>query len=217
MKGLVIFDCDGVLTEDDSSWQLLHKYFGSSDSHVAELYKKNIISYLDWMKIDIILMIKSWGRPIARRLVEEILSKTKVRPESYAVFKMLKQYDFIVGIISSGIDILVKRICRDVGADICLYNELLFINDELVPGGKSWVPLLEKPYIVNSIARSLGIGMERVAYVGDSEWDEEVFKVVGLPIAMNTCSNCFNARSYVNNLWEVVDIVKEHFSNLNLT
>ncbi|MCS7128179.1 MAG: HAD-IB family phosphatase [Desulfurococcaceae archaeon] len=212
MKGLVIFDCDGVLTEDDSSWQLLHKYFGSSDSHVAELYKKNIISYLDWMKIDIILMIKSWGRPIARRLVEEILSKTKVRPESYAVFKMLKQYDFIVGIISSGIDILVKRICRDVGADICLYNELLFINDELVPGGKSWVPLLEKPYIVNSIARSLGIGMERVAYVGDSEWDEEVFKVVGLPIAMNTCSNCFNARSYVNNLWEVVDIVKEHFS-----
>ncbi|MEM1643985.1 MAG: HAD-IB family phosphatase [Desulfurococcaceae archaeon] len=212
MNGLVIFDCDGVLTEDDSSWQLLHKYFGSSDSRIAELYKRNIIKYLDWMKMDIRLMINSWGRPIMRKLVEEILNKTKIRPESYAVFKILKQYNLIVGIVSSGIDILVKRICRDVGADICLYNELLFINDELVPGGKDWVPLLEKPYIVKSIARSFGIGMEKVAYVGDSEWDEEVFKVVGLPIAMSTCSNCVNARSYVNNLWEVIDVVKEYFS-----
>ncbi len=208
----MIFDCDGVLTEDDSSWQLLHKYFGSTGSHVAELYKRNIISYLDWMKIDVALMINSWGKPITRKLVEEVLSKTKVRPESCAVFKMLKQHGFIVGIVSSGIDILVKRICRDVGADICLCNELLFINDELAPGGKAWVPLLEKPFIVKSLARSFGISLEKVAYVGDSEWDEEVFKVVGLPIAMSTCNNCVNARSYVNNLWEVADVVKEYFS-----
>ena len=30
-RKLVVFDCDGVLTESRSSWEVLHEYFGSGD------------------------------------------------------------------------------------------------------------------------------------------------------------------------------------------
>ncbi len=211
MRGLVFFDCDGVLTRDDSSWRVLHEYFGSRDNtYFAQLYKRGIISYLDWMKIDVALMIHSYGKPIRRKEVVKALSSIEVRPEASLVVKELKRRGFYVGVISSGVDLLVKRVCREVGSDICLYNELMFVNDELVPGGKPWVPLHLKPYIIEKTASSLGVGLRDVVYVGDSSWDIQVFEKVGLSIAVEPCGEaCSYADHTVKNLWEILGILEK--------
>ena len=209
MKKIIFFDCDGVLTIDGSSWLVLHRYFGSIDnSYFAELYDKGLITYLDWMKIDVALMINSWGQRITKRDVIEALKSIRVRNESVEVVKLLKQRGYIIGVISSGIGLLVKRICKEIGADICLYNELLFYNNELIPGGKAWVPLKEKPEIIKYVYRSLGISKENTIYVGDSKWDIPVFNVVGKSIIMEPCSNlCSYADHSISSLYELLEIL----------
>ncbi len=216
MKGIIFFDCDGVLTIDDSSWVKLHKYFKSIDnSYFAELYKKGAISYLDWMKIDIALMIHSWRRPITLKDVVDALKDIKVRDEALYAVKMLKQKSYLVGVISSGIDLLVKNICMELGVDMCLYNELVFYNNELVPGGRDWVPLHEKPYLIKKLAQALGYNIDRVVYIGDSVWDIPVFHEVGLSIAINPCGRaCEYADYVVDSLVEIIDIIEKYFNKL---
>lgn len=213
MKGIVFFDCDGVLTEDQSSWLALHEYFGSIDnSYFARLYRDGIISYLDWMKIDIALMINSWGKPIRKIDVEKALSKIKIRANAMIVSKTIKQMGYLVGVISSGIDLLVKKVCNAINADICLYNELLFINNELIPGGKDWIPLHEKVSIIERISRGLGIDLDHVTYVGDSVWDIPIFHRVGLSIAIEPCGEACNEAKYVvKSLLEIPHIIREYY------
>lgn len=210
-NGLVVFDCDGVLTENHSSWGLLHEYFGSRDNaYFAELYDKGIISYLDWMKIDIAIMIHSWGKPITRRDVEAALSRVKVRAGARDVVSRLSEMGFIVAVVSSGVDILVERVCSEIGVDICLYNKLLFHGEELVPGGEAIVPLKEKPAVIKRLAESLSIRIDDTYYVGDSRWDIEVFKNVGHPIAIKPCGEaCKYAEHVISSLTELVEVVEK--------
>lgn len=205
---LVVFDCDGVLTDNSSSWKVLHEYFGSRDnSYFAELYRRDLITYLDWMKIDIALMISSWGKPILRSDVIKALSKIKLREEAIDVVRELRKKGLTVAVVSSGIDIVVKRVCEMLGIDICLYNELVFVNEELVPGGVDKVPLKDKPRIVRELASSLRVGLENTAYVGDSEWDIDVFEIVGIPIAIEPCgSACKHAKYVIRSLRELLQI-----------
>jgi len=214
-KGIVWFDCDGVLTDHYSSWVYLHEVFGSRDnSFFAELYRKGYISYLDWMKIDIALMINSYGKPITRMEVEKALEKISVKPEAFSVVNDLRS-DFVIGIISSGVDILVKRVCSVLNSDICLYNELLFIDNILIPGGRDNVPLKDKPRIIKEYSVKHGFNTERIVYVGDSIWDIDVFENVGLSIAIGGKEEvCKYADYCVDDLLELPGIIRSYFNEV---
>ncbi len=210
MIKIVVFDFDGVLTNTSSAWTILHEYFGSHDNkYFADLYEKGIISYLDWMKIDIALMIHSYGRPIKKIDVINALSRVKIRPEAERVVEELKKDGLITGVVSSGVDLLVEPACRRLGMDFCMYNELLFIADELVPGGKPMVPLGSKPSIIEKIAEKYGYTLKNVAYIGDSRWDIPVFQRVGLSIAVEPCGEaCKYADYIVKNLASIPGIIR---------
>lgn len=205
-KKLVVFDCEGVLTEEKSSWGLLHKYFGSYDNtYFASLYARGLISYLDWMKIDIALMIHSHGRPITRKDVERALEQVKTRSTARDVVNEIKRRGHIVAVVSSGVDLVVKRICRELGIEICLSNELIFVNDELIPGGIEHVPLKDKKSVIARLASDLGVDLRDVIYIGDSEWDINVFRYVPISIAVEPCgSACSHATYTVKELHEIL-------------
>ncbi|MEM4718180.1 MAG: HAD-IB family phosphatase [Desulfurococcaceae archaeon] len=207
-RKLVIFDCEGVLTEEKSSWGRLHKFFGSKDNeYFANLYRKGLISYLDWMKIDIALMIHSYGRSIKRIDVENALADIKPRRSAKQLIDYIKQRGHLPAVVSSGVDIVVKRICRELGIDICFSNELVFINDELIPGGVEKVPLKEKKKTIVKLAEEYEIGLRNIIYVGDSEWDIEVFETVPLSIAVEPCGiACKHANYIVRDLTEIMHL-----------
>lgn len=214
VKGIVFFDCDGVLTTARSSWRLLHEYFGSIDNkYFAELYRKRLISYLDWMKIDVALMIHSYGKPIKRREVEKALSKIGIQNGAYETVNRIKAMGLTVAVISSGVDLLVKRVCRELDIDTCLYNELLFVDDELIPGGNPRVPPDRKDKVIEEIASSFNISMEKTIYIGDSSWDVPVFKKVGLSIALKPCDidACIHADYVADRLLEIPSIIESKF------
>ncbi len=213
LKGLVFFDCDGVLTVEHSSWGVLHEYFGSRDnSYFADLYKRGLISYLDWMKIDIALMIHSYGRPITKKDVVKALSGIRIRSSAKRVVEMLKEDGFKPIVISSGVDLLVSRVCRELGISECYYNELLFIDDELIPGGVPRVPPDKKLEIMHELAEKYGIPMNKTAYVGDSSWDITIFRNVGVSFAVNPCGMaCRYADYVVEDLIEIPEYLKKLF------
>jgi phosphoserine phosphatase len=210
-RKLIVFDCDGVLTNAESSWGFLHKYFGSGDNkYFAELYRRGLISYLDWMIIDVALMIHSRGAPIKRSEVEEALRSIEVKREAYVVVNELKKRGHEVAVVSSGVDLLVQRVCRELGINICLYNELVFAGDELIPGGVARVPLRDKSTIIKRLASDLGFKLDDVVYIGDSSWDIEVFKAIPTSIAIMPCGEaCKYAKYTIENLLELLDIIDE--------
>lgn len=198
LRKLFVFDCDGVLTYEKSSWGILHEHFGSRDnSYFADLYARGLISYLDWMKIDVALMIHSYGKPITRGEVEKALSNMRTRQNARTVIDEIKTKGHIPAVVSSGVDIAVRKVCRELGVNVCLYNELLFHNDELIPGGVVNVPLKEKKRIIEKLASELGVSLENTIYIGDSEWDIEVFKTVPVSIAVEPCGKACNYASFV--------------------
>lgn len=209
-KRLVVFDCDGVLTENHSSWAFLHEYFGSRDNtYFARLYERGLISYLDWMKIDIALMIHAKGGPIRRSEVEGALRNIKLRSSAREVVSELMAMGADIAVVSSGVDALVKRVCEELGIEECYYNELVYEGDELIPGGVARVPLKEKWIIVKEVAEKMGHDLSDVVYVGDSKWDIEVFKRVGVPVAIEPCGEaCTYAKYVIKDLRELRDIVK---------
>ncbi|MEM1696217.1 MAG: HAD-IB family phosphatase [Desulfurococcaceae archaeon] len=207
-RKLVVFDCDGVLTESRSSWEVLHEYFGSGDNkYFAELYKRGMITYLDWMKIDIALMINSWKKPILKEDVVRALSSIKLKSSSIKVVNELRKRGVLLAVVSSGVDILVKRVCEHLGIDLCFYNDLMFVDNELLPGGVDRVPLKEKPKIIERLAVESGVDLINTVYVGDSEWDIEVFKIVGVPVAVEPCGKaCQYAKYVIRDLEELLNI-----------
>jgi len=213
LKALVFFDCDGVLTVQQSSWGVLHDYFGSKDnSYFADLYRRGLISYLDWMKIDIALMIHSYGNPITREEVEKALSTIKIRRNAKKTIEILKKQGFIPIVISSGVDLLVRRVCSQLDIDECYYNELLFVDNELIPGGIPRVPPDKKHKIIREIANHHGVPIDKTIYIGDSSWDIDVFRNVGISFAVNPCGTaCSYADYVVNDLVEIPEYLKKLF------
>lgn len=212
-RGLVWFDCDGVLTDVKSSWGVLHKSFGSVDnSYFAELYRRGLITYLDWMKIDVALMIHSYGKEIAKMDVEKVFEKIKVKEDAYELIKNLKQMGILTGVVSSGVGLLVERVCRELGVDVCLYNDLVFANDVLIPGGVVRVPLRGKVDVIEEHSVKYGFKINETVYFGDSEWDLEVFEKVGLAIAVEPCGEiCSRAHHKVDKLTDALPLIKSFY------
>ncbi|MEZ0394563.1 MAG: HAD-IB family phosphatase [Desulfurococcaceae archaeon] len=212
-RGLVVLDCDGVLVLEKSSWGLLHRAFGSEPPRLfGELYRRGIISYHDWMKIDVALMIYARGGPITREEVESAARAARLREGAREFVERARACGLRVAVVSSGVDAVVRMACEAAGVDECHYNELAYVDGVLVPGGRPNVPPLEKPKIIERLARDLSLDMDMVAYVGDDAWDAHAFSSVGLPVAMEPCGDaCGLAKAVARDFEELWMIVSEYF------
>ena len=181
---IVFFDVDGVLVSIKSSWNHLHRYFGVYESakEAIRMFERGDITYYEWMVIDTSLWMKSKKR-ITRKDLEMAFRSVVVDSRFKDVIMRLKSEGKKIVLVSGGIDVLVERVAKEVGAHECYCNRLIFDKDGyLVPGGFPIVPSGSKDIIVKKVLEKHGVPRERSAFVGDSEWDKEAFREVGLPI-----------------------------------
>jgi len=209
---IVLFDMDGVLVPIRSSWAYLHEYFGVSEEarRVMRLFEEGRIDYLDWMRLDTELWVRARGRVHIRELIEAF-ERVPIRPEAPKVARELHRRGILVGIVSGGIDLLARRVAREIGADVWVANKLSFDKyGYLVPGG---VPLVgvDKSRVVRRILGEYGIPPENAMFVGDSRWDATAMRIVGYPVAFGEgCPELERvARCRVRSLTEVVGLVDE--------
>lgn len=186
-RNTVIFDVDGTLTETRSIWQFIHENLGTWEKvgkHYLQQFLSGQISYEDFAKLD----AREWkGVPL--KTLEEIIHRVKYVDGAQETFKQLNKKKKRIFVISSGLNVLVKRILRELEAIYGIANELEIHQGKLTGKVKIQVPWNGKGIVLEKIAKTYNINLHQAVVVGDSETDISMFHMCGTSIAFNPSSN----------------------------
>jgi len=182
---VIVFDMDGVLVEEDSSWITVHNYFKVNNGVSFKKYLNGEIDYCEFMKRDIAL----WPK-VNIREIEHIFNTTHPAEGAKYVIDELKKKGFITALVSAGIDILANRINDELGLDYVFANKLETDKmGNLTGTGQCKVELLRKDLIVSELSKQLNIPLAKFVAIGDSKYDIPMLKIVGLSIAFHPKDN----------------------------
>lgn len=180
MRFIACFDMDGTLIDVLSSWEFIHKILGTEELAIIHrlMYERGEISYREWAELDISTWKgKSFSEVLRRADEIELIDNAE---ESV---RILKSSGFIVGVVSSGVDIIASRVCKKLKMDFCRSAKLL-IDDNEVKGIIEDLPPHMKGVALGEVAREYGVPLSRVAFVGDGDSDLSIFEMdLGLKIA----------------------------------
>ncbi len=216
---LVVFDMDGVLVECSSSWEYLHRRIGSlgyvRSRGYLEQFRRRLITYEEWVKLDLEAMIKFRNGCLSRDEIVSILNEVKIKNEARLVVNYLRNLGVKLAIVSGGLEILARRVAHELGIDIVYANRLIFDSNGClvpkVPKGVDTVNPINKGVIIKELCSKLQIPLSKVMYIGDSEWDLSAFKVVKYPVLVRDDlrrSIMLHNLIIVSNLRYVIDIIK---------
>jgi phosphoserine phosphatase len=179
----VAFDMDGTLVDVVSSWAAVHEHFGESNSDSVRLFMTDQIDDVEFLRRD----IEIWWRHnphITVMDLEAILAGVPLMPGAHALFDGLKGRGIRTAIVSGGIDLLAKRIGRELGIDYVLANGFRVDGTgRLTGGGIIRVPIKGKEATLERIQEQLGFSVEETASVGNSEIDVGLFRRSRIGIA----------------------------------
>jgi phosphoserine phosphatase len=176
MIRLAAFDMDGTLVDARSSWAHVHDFFGESNSEALRLFLANQIDDAEFIRRDIRLWWKHDPALTLGRL-EEILATVRLMPGADELFRGLRQRRVVTAIVSGGIDLLARRIARELSIDYVLANGFrVDATGRLTGEGLIRVPIKRKEEVLARIQAQLGIPPEETASVGNSEIDVGLFR-----------------------------------------
>jgi len=200
---LAIFDVDGVLVPIKSSWQYVHEKLGTlkEAERNLKLFLEGKIGYWEWMYLDTLAWIEANPGITIWDLIE-LFKEVDVSSDGLCAAKLLHSSNIPIVLVSGGINILVEKVARRIGALLHFSPKLSFdYYGRLVPGGDPIVEADSKDKIVEAISKKLNIEKSEIAFIGDSIWDLKGMKAAGIAVAVNTS----DAR-----VLEVADIVSDN-------
>lgn len=173
----VVFDCDGVLTDNGSSWQMIHKQFGTGaddegeHQKTLELFLDGKISEEEFVAHDIQLW-RGVSPEIHRDDIMRCYSGVRLIEGARIVVEELQKRGVFVAIVSSGVDILVGVIANMLKVDDWAANGFEWDEDGwLVKGLPTKVFTHEKGLMVQKLASIKGFESSEIFSVGDSSTD----------------------------------------------
>lgn len=177
------FDMDGTLVDVASSWAAVHAFFGESNGEALRLFETDQIDDAEFMRRDIQLWWKH--RPeITVQDLDEILASVPLMPGARELFEGLHRARIRTAIISGGIDLLARRIGRELGVDYVLANGFrVEASGRLTGEGLIRVPIKGKEEVLARVQAQLGVVPEDTASVGNSSIDVGLFRRSRIGIA----------------------------------
>ena len=173
----VVFDCDGVLSDNGSSWQMIHKQFGIEENDggkhqkILESFLDGEISEEDFVSHD----IKLWRevRPeIHRDDIMRCYSGVSLMDGSRKVVGELQKRGVFVAIVSSGVDLFVGAIANMLKVNDWVANGFEWDEEGwLIRGLPTRVFSHNKGLMVEKLARINGFESSEIVSVGDSSTD----------------------------------------------
>ncbi|MBN1389592.1 MAG: HAD-IB family phosphatase [Candidatus Thermoplasmatota archaeon] len=180
-RPLILFDMDGVLVHERSSWRLVHDAIGTFNEASFELYMRGEIDDLEFMRRD----IRMWmDRGLTRvEDVERILRSATLMNGFGECMSGLIDAGAETVIISGGLDLLACRLAVMGGFAGYVANGLNTRDDGTLTGeGVLRVPLIDKGSVVRRMIGEDTVHGPVVA-VGDSVVDISMFRAADLSIA----------------------------------
>jgi len=187
---IIFFDNDGTLNTGRSTWEYLHKYFGTWEPVGRVLQEKlhrNRTPYDEYSR-----QVTAIWKGIHRDRFIERLGEIDARPGAVELVRSLSASGIKVALLSSGFTLWqdVWRIRAGLEFDYYQANEIIFDDDgfctgEIIMRVTDNVPGMDKGNWVEKISDELGIPEEDRVFVGDGWGDVPGFKKCGLSIAVN--------------------------------
>ncbi len=182
---LVAFDLDGVLLDTNSSWVTVHKHFGTDNYAGLKDYLDGLIDDHEFMEWDINLW-RGKETMLSIDRIRKVLDEIPIMEGAEDAVGLLHSNDIATAIISGGIDLVANRTAELLGIEIVMANGLETDAEGYLTGrGILNVPLLDKGPVLQDIISQNGISQDRVAVVGNSQFDCSMFLDKGLNIAFN--------------------------------
>jgi len=203
---LVAFDMDGTLLPINSSWEFVHKLLKTSNLAVRyrRMYERGEIDYRRWAELD----VSAWrGKDFS--VVFREIERLEPMKDAEESIKRLKEEGFIVGLISSGLNIVADRLCDRLGMDFCRAARLSVVGHRVMGIVEELHPE-RKADELKLAASKFNVELGRVAFVGDGDSDLSVFQMsIGKKIAYRPKSNLIRslADHVVYDLREAADIL----------
>ena len=167
----VVFDCDGVLIDNISSWWAIHEYFGTRNEEMLEKFLNKEITEEEFVNHD----VGEWKKVQSKIHMEDIMrcySGVKLMPGAREVIKELQSKGIFVAIVSSGVDLLIGTIANMLKVDDWAANGFEWDEDGyLIKGAPTKVYSHDKGIMVEKLIRINNLKSENVISVGDSSTD----------------------------------------------
>ena len=167
----VVFDCDGVLIDNISSWWAIHEYFGTRNEEMLEKFLNKEITEEEFVNHD----VEEWKKIQPKIHMDDIMrcySGVKLMPGAREVIKELQSKGIFVAIVSSGVDLLIGTIANMLKVDDWAANGFEWDEDGyLIKGAPTKVYSHDKGIMVEKLIRINNLKSENVISVGDSSTD----------------------------------------------
>jgi len=212
-RAVAVFDLDGTFIDIDSSWRLVHRILGTEKAaeENMKLYARGEISYEEWAERDVAL----WIGVSMKDLAEKVKATIKPMKNADVAVNLLRRSGIAVGVISSGIDVVLSSL-ENIELDFIKINRMILEND-LIKGVKVEVGF-DKRDILVKMSRDMAVPLDKIAVIGDGENDVSMFELpVGLRIAFNPRSRrLVELADYIvayKDLLPVAEIILNWFRN----
>jgi phosphoserine phosphatase len=179
---LVAFDLDGTLTVETSSWQRVHRFFGTEAYGAEGLrdYELGRIGYEEFMRRD----IAYWPKGLNIKTIEEILLTFSLRPEAEDTIRQLRQRGMRVVVITSGLAPLARNVCKRLQIEDFAANDLETDAEGRLTGqGILVVEPLKKDRVLHEFLRGLNLRSGQALAVGDTKFDRSLLRAAGIGVA----------------------------------
>jgi len=184
-KKLIVFDVGGVLVKERSCWVTVRMGLGQSVIRKCaalrrKYFSSKTMSYENWAKED----VKLWGN-VNLKEIKKILDKVLLTNGAKETCKTLKNKGYSLAIISTGLNVLVERVKKELNIDYAFYNGLYEKNRKLLVKVNVSLDKNPKDKILRKLIKKLRIKKEDVVVVGDNEDDRSMMKLAGFSIVFN--------------------------------
>jgi phosphoserine phosphatase len=179
----VLFDLDGTLTPVKSVWQHLHERLGLWESEARahqEAFERGDIDYEEFCARD----AAHW-KGMAESDLRAIIDRIPYRPGVRACVSGLRKSGLLVGVISTGLTLLMERVSEELDLAYAIANRLITVGGVLTGEVKVNVEHARKGEAVDLFCGQFGVDYREVITVGDSEGDISMFEHSGFSVAFN--------------------------------
>lgn len=179
-----LFDLDGTIVDEKSSWEWVHDHFGVDNSDNVRAYLDGYLDDRAFMASDIALWQDAKGGPVHIAEVSDILADAPLMPGAEELFYALRQAGLPTAIVSGGIDLLADRVADEHGVQRSVANSLATDDQGMLTGkGVCRVALEDKATPAKRLLDELGWSPGQGVGIGNSRYDVDLFEIAGFGIA----------------------------------
>jgi phosphoserine phosphatase len=202
----VIFDLDGTLVryhgvDFESSWGAVAVAAGVSErsQQLFREYFHRKDAYAEWV-VEEAKLLKGIS-------VSQVADQLFPPPYAQGVVEAVAELrdNYLMGILSSGVDLVADHVARDLGLTFAWANRLAVVDGCFVGTSETVVDLWSKADVLEQLVAKYGLELERICFIGDNVNDLTVLERVGLAVAANPKDD---------SLLEVADHVISDFADL---